>query len=95
MLHEYSSDYSLNCDEAIFGVQKALLNMFWEHSPSSMNTVSDWLRAKSSPVDEEKNKTKKWTRVSLDTSLALEDDFFYLLTCGSPVSGTQNEIVVS
>ena len=39
---------------AIFGVQKASLNMFWEYSPSSENIVSDWLRAESSPADEEK-----------------------------------------
>ena len=27
LLREYSSEYSSNCDKAIFGVQKALLNM--------------------------------------------------------------------
>ena len=32
--------------------------MFWEYLPSSMNLVSDWLRAESSPVDEEKIKIK-------------------------------------
>ena len=31
--------------EAIFGVQKASLNMFWEHSPYSTIIASDWLRA--------------------------------------------------
>jgi len=31
--------------EAIFGVQKASLNMFWEHSPCSTIIASDWLRA--------------------------------------------------
>ena len=46
----------MNCDEAIFGIQKASLNMFWEYSPSSANITSDWLRAKSSPVDEEEIK---------------------------------------
>ena len=37
----------------MFGIQKASLSMFWEYSPSSANIASDWLRAKSSPVDEE------------------------------------------
>ena len=32
--------------------------MFWEYSPSSVNIASDWLRAKSSPVDEEEIKIK-------------------------------------
>jgi len=32
--------------------------MFREHSPSSTNIVSDWLRAESSPVDEEEKKKK-------------------------------------
>ena len=40
-----SWEYSSNCDEAIFGVQKASLNMFWEHPPYSTNIASDWLRA--------------------------------------------------
>ena len=48
----------MNCDEAIIGVQKASLNMFWEYLPSSTNLVSDWLRAESSPVDEEEIKIK-------------------------------------
>ena len=34
--------YSSNCDEAIFGIQKASFNMFWEYSPSSANIASDW-----------------------------------------------------
>ena len=58
LLREYSSDYSSNCDEAIFRVQKVSLNMFWEYSPYSTNLVSDWLRAVSSPVDEEEIKIK-------------------------------------
>ena len=32
--------------------------MFWEYSPNSANIASDWLRAKSSPVDEEEIKIK-------------------------------------
>ena len=56
LLRECISSYSSTCDEAIFGVQKASLNMFWEHSPSSVNIASDWLRAKSSHVDEEEIK---------------------------------------
>ena len=71
MLREYSLEYSSNCDEAIFGVQKASLNMFWEYSPYSKNHASDWPRAESSPVDEEeKKKKKKRMTVSLGTSLA-------------------------
>ena len=42
---EHSLEYSLNCGGAIFGVQKVSLNMFWDHSPNSTNTASDWLRA--------------------------------------------------
>ena len=55
----------------LFGVKKALLNMFWEYSPSSTNIASDWLRAESSLVDEEEIKIK-WMMVSLGTSLASE-----------------------
>ena len=40
--------------EAIFGVQKASLNMFWEHSPYSTIIAIGW--EQSSPVDEEKIK---------------------------------------
>ena len=40
--------------EAIFGVQKASLNMFWEHLPYSTNTASE----QSSPMDEEEIKIK-------------------------------------
>ena len=32
--------------------------MFWEYSPFSTNLASDWLRAESSPVDEEDRKKK-------------------------------------
>ena len=69
MLREYSSGYS-NCDEAIFGVRKASLSMFWEHSPYSTNVASDWLRAKSSPENEDEIKIKIDDRV--DISLASE-----------------------
>ena len=51
---------------AIFGVQKASLSMFWEYSPSSANIASDWLRAESSPADEEEIKMYD----GVDTSLA-------------------------
>ena len=101
MLREPSSGYSSNCHEAIFGVQKASLSMVWEYSPSSANIVSDWLRAESSPADEEEIQIKMDD--SVDTSLAssilhsLRSKLTYLLTCGrcSLVSGTQNDIVVS
>ena len=53
-LREPSWKYSSNCDVAIFGVQKASLNMFWEHSPYSTNIASE----QSSPVDEEEIKIK-------------------------------------
>ena len=44
-LREPSWEYSLNCDAAILGAQKASLNMFWEHSPYVKNIASDWMRA--------------------------------------------------
>ena len=68
MLRAPSSGFSSNCDKAILGVQKASLNMFWEYSPSSMNLVSDLLRAESSLVDEEEIKMDE----SVDTLLASE-----------------------
>ena len=34
------------------------INMFWEYSPYSTNLASDWLRAETSPVDEEERKKK-------------------------------------
>ena len=69
-LREPSWEYSSNCEPAIFGVQKASLNMFWEYSPSSANTASDWLRAESSLVDEVEIKIKMDDGV--DISLASE-----------------------
>ena len=97
LLREYSSGYSSNSDEAIFGVEKASVSMFWEHSPSSTKLVSDWLRAESSPVDEEEIKIKMDDGVSRYVLHSLRREFVYLLTCRkcSLVSGTQNEIVVS
>ena len=59
MLREPSSGYSSNCDEAMFRVQKSSLSMFWEYSASSTNLASDWLRTKSSPVDEEERKEEE------------------------------------
>ena len=70
MLRDPSWEYSSNCDEAIFGVQKASFNMFWKYSPSSANIASDWLRTKSSLVDEGERKIKMDDGV--DTSLASE-----------------------
>ena len=49
--------------------------MFWEFSPSLVNVASDWLRAKSSPVDEEEIKIKMDVRV--DTSLALDRIYLF------------------
>ena len=49
--------------------------MFWEYRTGLANIVSDWLRAKSSPVDEEEMKIKMDDGV--DTSLA--SDGIYLL----------------
>jgi len=48
--------------EDTFGVQKALLNMFWEHLPYST------IIASVPPVDEEN--FFKWMTVSLGSSLA-------------------------
>ena len=44
--------------------------MFWEYPPSWANIASDWLRAESSPGNEEEIKIKMDDRV--DTSLAWE-----------------------
>ena len=74
-LREPSSGYSSNCNEATFGVQNASLNMFWEYSPSSTNIASDWLRAESSPVDEEEIKIKMDDGVATGTSLSSEGFF--------------------
>ena len=95
-VREPSWEYSSNCDEAIFGVQKVSLNMFWEHSPYSTNIASDWLRAELS-CGWGRNKNKNgWPCRSVLHSLR-RAFLFYLLTCGrrSLVSETQNEIVVS
>ena len=93
LLRESSSGFSSNCGEAMFGVQKASLDMFWEYSPSSANLASDWLRAKRALLW--MRKKGKWMTVSILNSLRRE--LTYLLTCGrhSLVSGTQNDIVVS
>ena len=58
-LREPSRKYSSNYDEGIYGVQKASLNMFWEHSGYSTIIFSGWLRAKGSPVAEEEGKKKE------------------------------------
>ena len=50
--------------------------MFWEYSPSSTNIASDWLRAKSFPVDEEEIKIKMDDGV--DTSLASEGIYLFV-----------------
>ena len=89
MLRENSSEYSSNCDEAIVGVQKASLNMFWEYLPYSTNLASDWLRSESSPVGEEERK-RKWMTVSLGTSLASDGICLFV-----DLLEAQNEIVVS
>ena len=70
----------------MFGVQKAALNMFWEYSPSSTNLVSDWLRAESSPVDEEEIKIKMF-----------RGEYFVVvdLWAAQPCLWDQNEIRVS
>ena len=61
-LRKPSRKYSSNYDEGIYGVQKASLNMFWEHSGYSTIIFSGWLRAKGSPVAEEEGKKKKKKR---------------------------------
>ena len=76
MLRKPSWEYSSNCDEAIVRVQEDSLNMFREYSPSSANVASDWLRAKSSPVDEAEIKIKMDNCV--DTSLALDGIYLFV-----------------
>ena len=68
--------------------------MFGEYSPSSVNIASDWLRAKTSPVDEEEIKRKMDDGVD---TYSLRRELTYLLTCGrsSLVCEIQNDIVVS
>ena len=85
-------EYSSNCDEAIFRVQKVLLNIFWEYLPGLTNLVSDWLRTESSPLDEEEIKMDDVARYFT----CFRGNVLYLLTCGrcSLVSGTHNDIVV-
>ena len=46
------------CSKIYSGSKKVSLNMFWKYLPSSANIASDWLRAESSPVDEEEIKIK-------------------------------------
>ena len=75
LLREPSWEYSSNCDEAIFGVQKSSLNMLWEYLPSSANIDSDWLRAKSSPVNEEEREKMD---DGVDTSLASEGIYLFV-----------------
>ena len=94
-VREPSWEYSSNCDEAIFGVEKASLSMFWEDSPYSTNIAFGWLRAELS-CGWGRNKIKNGWRCRWVLH-SLRRKFVYLLTCGrrSLVSGTQNEIVVS
>ena len=80
MLREPSSEYSSNCDEAMFGVEK--------YSPISANLASDWLRAESSPVE-----IKIKMDDGVETSLASEGTD--LFGRHSLVSGTQYDIVVN
>ena len=67
--------YSSNYNEAMFRVPKASLNMFWEYSPSSANTASDWLRAESSLVDEVEIKIKMDDGVDISLALKRTDLF--------------------
>ena len=50
--------------------------MFWEYSPSLVNIASDWLKAKSSAVDEEEIKIKMDDCVN--NSLALEGIYLFV-----------------
>ena len=50
--------------------------MFWELSPSSANTDSDWLRAKNYPADEEEIKIKM--NDSVDTSFASDGIYLFV-----------------
>ena len=68
--------------------------MFWEYSPNSANIASDWLRAESSPVDEEEIKIKMDDGV--DTSLASKrTDLYVDLWEVQPCLWIQNDTVVS
>ena len=50
---------STNCDEAVFGVKNASLDMLWELFVEFDEPASDWLKLESSPVEEEKTRTAK------------------------------------
>ena len=74
---------SPNCDEALFGAQKASLNMCWEYSHSSESLASGWLRAESSPVNKEERE-EKWMTVSILHSLRKGTDLFVNLGKAQP-----------
>ena len=74
MLREPNWQNSLNCNKAIFRVQKTSLSMFWECLPSLVNIASDWLRAKSSPLNEEKIKMDD----NVNTSLTLGGIYLFV-----------------
>ena len=75
-LREPRWEYSLNCDEAIFRVQKASLNMFWNIRPIR-RTLPQIGWEQSSPVDEEEI-------IKMDDGVARFFTRFggNLLTCG-------------
>ena len=47
----------MNCDEAVFWVQNASLDMLWELFVKFDELVSDWLKPERSPKEEEKTGT--------------------------------------
>ena len=95
LLRERSSGFASNCDEAIYGVQKASLHMFWEYSPCSTNLASDWLRAKRALLWMRKKEKQKWITVSILHLLRRELTYLLTFRRRSFVSRTQNDIAVS
>ena len=47
----------MNCDEAVFWVQNASLDMLWELFVKFDELASDWLKPERSPKEEEKTGT--------------------------------------
>ena len=64
----------------MFGVQKALLSMFWEYLPSLANLASEWLRAKRALLWMRKKEKLKWMTVLV--LHLLQRELTYLLPCG-------------
>ena len=75
LLRDPASGSLRKYDEAMFGVQKASLDMLWDYSPSSANIASDWLRAKRALLQTRKKRLERQIKMDdcVDISLASEE----------------------